>query len=134
MKLSRWFALSALAMVFTVPAMAKDWKTVTVAMEGSYEPWNMTDASGKIVGFEVDILNDVCARMKVECKIVAQDWDGVIPSITTSNLPAVRPGMTPSQSCATILHSTFMRAQTSFRMSTSKPTILPLASVMFQGS
>lgn len=93
MKLSRWFALSALAMVFTVPAMAKDWKTVTVAMEGSYEPWNMTDASGKIVGFEVDILNDVCARMKVECKIVAQDWDGVIPGLTAGKFDVVMDGM-----------------------------------------
>lgn len=76
---SRWIALAALALTCSTPAMAKDWKTVTVAMEGSYAPWNQTDASGKIVGFEVDILNDVCARAKLECNIVAQDWDGVIP-------------------------------------------------------
>ncbi|TGQ80697.1 transporter substrate-binding domain-containing protein, partial [Mesorhizobium sp. M8A.F.Ca.ET.208.01.1.1] len=71
----------------------KDWKTVSVAMEGSYAPWNQTDASGKIVGFEVDILNDVCARAKLECNIVAQDWDGVIPGLTAGKFDIVMDGM-----------------------------------------
>ena len=24
-------------------ALAKDWKTVVIGMEGAYEPWNLTD-------------------------------------------------------------------------------------------
>lgn len=90
---SRWIALAALALACSTPAMAKDWKTVTVAMEGSYAPWNQTDASGKIVGFEVDILNDVCARAKLQCNIVAQDWDGVIPGLTAGKFDIVMDGM-----------------------------------------
>ena len=43
-------------------AFAKDWKTVVIGMEGAYEPWNLTDSSGKIVGFEVDLANDLCKR------------------------------------------------------------------------
>ncbi|TIP44789.1 MAG: transporter substrate-binding domain-containing protein, partial [Mesorhizobium sp.] len=90
---SRWIALAALALTCSTPALAKDWKTVSVAMEGSYAPWNQTDASGKIVGFEVDILNDVCARAKLECNIVAQDWDGVIPGLTAGKFDIVMDGM-----------------------------------------
>ena len=62
-------------------AFAKDWKTVVIGMEGGYEPWNLTDSSGKIVGFEVDLANDLCKRAGVECKIIAQDWDGMIPGL-----------------------------------------------------
>ena len=93
MKLSRWLGVAAVALLCASPAMAKDWKTVTVAMEGSYDPWNLTDPSGKIVGFEVDILNDVCARAKITCNIVAQDWDGVIPGLTAGKFDVVMDGM-----------------------------------------
>jgi len=56
------------------PAPAKDWKTVVIGMEGAYEPWNLTDSSGKIIGFEPDLAMDLCKRAGLECKIIAQDW------------------------------------------------------------
>jgi octopine/nopaline transport system substrate-binding protein len=66
-------------------ALAKDWKTVVIGMEGAYEPWNLTDSSGKIVGFEVDLAMDLCKRAGVECKVIAQDWDGMIPGMSITD-------------------------------------------------
>jgi octopine/nopaline transport system substrate-binding protein len=60
------------------PAFAKDWTSVRIATEGAYEPWNMTLPNGEITGFEPELLKDVCARIKIECKLQAQDWDGMI--------------------------------------------------------
>ena len=74
-------------------ARAKDWKTVVIAMEGAYEPYNLTDPSGKIVGFEPDLVMDLCARMKVECKIIAQDWDGMIPGLNAGKFDVIMDGM-----------------------------------------
>ena len=74
-------------------AFAKDWKTVVIGMEGAYEPWNLTDSSGKIVGFEPDLVNDLCKRMKVECKIIAQDWDGMIPGLQAGKFDVIMDGM-----------------------------------------
>ena len=51
---------------------AKEWKKGRIATEGSYPPWNMIDASGKLTGFEIDLGNDLCRRMKVECEWIAQ--------------------------------------------------------------
>ncbi|MGO4872668.1 MAG: transporter substrate-binding domain-containing protein [Roseiarcus sp.] len=85
------FACSLL--VLASAASAKDWKTVVIGMEGAYEPYNLTDPNGKIVGFEPDVAMDVCARMKIECKIIAQDWDGMIPGLQAGKFDVIMDGM-----------------------------------------
>ncbi len=75
-------------------AQAKEWTKVRIASEGAYPPWNATDPSGKLVGFEVDLGNDLCRRMKVECTFVAQDWDGIIPALQQGKYDAIMSGMT----------------------------------------
>src|SRR5580692_3910386 len=74
-------------------AFAKDWKTVVIGMEGAYDPWNLTDSSGKIVGFEPDLIMDVCKRAGLECKIIAQDWDGMIPGLKAGKFDVIMDGM-----------------------------------------
>ncbi|MDY7807321.1 ABC transporter substrate-binding protein [Burkholderia stagnalis] len=71
----------AAALAVPVPGQAKEWKTVTVALEGGYAPWNLTLPGGKLGGFEPELLADVCARIKLQCNMVAQDWDGMIPGL-----------------------------------------------------
>src|ERR1700683_4966125 len=78
---------------FAPTAYAKDGKTVVIGMEGAYEPWNLTDSSGKIVGFEVDLANDVCKRAGLECKVIAQDWDGMIPGLKAGKFDVIMDGM-----------------------------------------
>ena len=51
------------------PSSAKDWSKVRIATEGAYAPWNFTDSSGKLIGFELDLAEDLCKRMGVECEI-----------------------------------------------------------------
>ena len=86
-------ALTCSFLVLTGAASAKDWKTVVIGMEGAYEPYNLTDPSGKIIGFEPDLAMDVCARIKVECKIIAQDWDGMIPGLQAGKFDVIMDGM-----------------------------------------
>jgi octopine/nopaline transport system substrate-binding protein len=74
-------------------AFAKDWKTVVIGTEGAYEPWNLTDSSGKIVGFEPDLANDLCRRAGFECKIIAQDWDGMVPGLKAGKIDVIMDGM-----------------------------------------
>lgn len=67
--------------------------SITIATEGAYEPWNFITPGGKIAGFEVDLANNLCARMKVTCKIVAQDWDSLIPSLVARKFDAIMASM-----------------------------------------
>src|SRR5262249_48346306 len=86
-------AALAAGLAFAQGVLAKDWKTVVIGMEGAYDPWNLTDSSGKIVGFEPDLIMDVCKRAGLECKIIAQDWDGMIPGLKAGKFDVIMDGM-----------------------------------------
>ena len=86
--------LSALA---AGPAAAKDWTQVTIATEGAFAPWNFTEADGTLTGYEVDLYQDLCARMEVECTLVAQNWDGMIPGLLAGKYDAIMAGMSATE-------------------------------------
>jgi octopine/nopaline transport system substrate-binding protein len=93
--MTRNAAITAVALIVGLAstAMAKDWTSVRIATEGAYPPWNSTDSSGQLIGFEVDLAQDLCKRMAVECEIVAQDWEGIIPSLTAGKYDVIMAGM-----------------------------------------
>jgi octopine/nopaline transport system substrate-binding protein len=68
-------------------------KAIKIATEGAYAPWNFITADGKLDGLEVDLAKDLCARMKVECTIIAQDWDGLIPSLQVGKFDVIMASM-----------------------------------------
>ncbi|ACM39928.1 MULTISPECIES: transporter substrate-binding domain-containing protein [Rhizobium/Agrobacterium group] len=91
--------MAALAVAFTTlisgsVTMAQDAPTeIKIATEGAYAPWNFTTSDGKLDGLEIELANDLCARMKVKCTIVAQDWDGLIPSLTVGKFDVIMASM-----------------------------------------
>ena len=89
-------ALPVLLAVLACPqlAVAKDWKQVRIATEGAYPPFNWVDAGGQLKGFDVDIANALCAEMKADCTLVAQDWEGLIPSLLANKYDAIVASMT----------------------------------------
>ena len=68
-------------------------ETIKIGTEGAYPPWNSKDASGNLIGFEVELANELCAIMKAECTIVEQDWDGMIPALIMRKFDAIMAGM-----------------------------------------
>ena len=85
---------ATLSILVAASGAAAQEKTVKIATEGAYAPWNFTGAGGKLDGFEIDLANDLCKRMKVKCEIVAQDWDGIIPALQAKKYDAIMAGMT----------------------------------------
>lgn len=74
------FLLAAAAtLVFSANAMAAE--KLRMGIEAAYPPFNNKDASGNVVGFDKDIGDALCAKMKVECSVVTSDWDGIIPAL-----------------------------------------------------
>ncbi|RFC62940.1 amino acid ABC transporter [Fulvimarina endophytica] len=63
----------------------KDWSTIVVGTEGAYPPFNFTDASGELQGFDIDIAKALCEEMQAKCSFVTQEWEGMIPALQNGN-------------------------------------------------
>jgi octopine/nopaline transport system substrate-binding protein len=83
--------LTVLASLLVIGNVYAD--TIKIGTEGAYPPWNSKDASGNLIGFEVELANELCAIMKHECTIVEQDWDGMIPALLMRKYDAIMAGM-----------------------------------------
>src|SRR5215203_3218297 len=65
------------ALAAALPAAAQDTVAkvkqagvIVVGVKQDYKPWAYLDPSGKIVGFEIDLANDVARRLGVKAELV----------------------------------------------------------------
>jgi octopine/nopaline transport system substrate-binding protein len=79
----------SLCLTSLASAQSKDWSSIKIATEGAYKPWNFTDSSGKLVGLEIELAENLCKRMNAKCEIVAQAFDGMIPAINAGKFDAI---------------------------------------------
>ena len=91
--LSSTVVVMVMILGFAGISTAKEWKKVRVATEGAYPPWNATDPSGKLYGFDIDVINEVCKRSGLECEITAHAWKGIIPGLTAGKYDCIIAGM-----------------------------------------
>ncbi len=83
--------LTVLASLFFIGNVSAE--KIKIGTEGAYPPWNSKDASGNLIGFEVELAQELCAIMKYDCTIVEQDWDGMIPALVMRKFDAIMAGM-----------------------------------------
>lgn len=77
------------ACALVIAASTAQAETLKIATEGAYPPFNYVDSNNQLHGFDVDIANALCKQMQVECQIVAQDWEGIIPALLAKKYDAV---------------------------------------------
>lgn len=66
---------------------------IRIATESTYKPFTFLDSNGKVVGFEVDLANAMCAKMSRECEVISQDWSSLIPGLQAGKYEAIMSGM-----------------------------------------
>ncbi|ODT73276.1 MAG: amino acid ABC transporter substrate-binding protein [Pelagibacterium sp. SCN 63-23] len=59
-----------------------------------FTPWAMRDKSGELIGFEIDVANELARDLGVDVEFVPTAWDGVIPSLLGGNFDLIISGMT----------------------------------------
>lgn len=118
--------LLVLAAMFALveAAQAKDWSKITIATTRSYMPYNGTDAAGKPIGYEIDLANDLCARMQADCTVIAtSDWPGLIPSLIAGKYDAIMAAMnvTPKRLKVINFSRTYAQAPSTFAVRANSP-------------
>jgi octopine/nopaline transport system substrate-binding protein len=92
-------ALAVAASLLTGAAGAeeKTWTKITIATEGAFPPYNLTKPDGTLDGYEIELAQYLCAHMKVECTIVPQAFDGIIPALDAGKFDAIMAGMSATE-------------------------------------
>lgn len=70
-----------------------DTQNIKIATESSFKPFSYTDANGKLIGYEIDLVEALCSQMKANCEVISQDWDGLIPGLNANKFDAAIAGM-----------------------------------------
>jgi len=86
-------ALSLAILAIATSAYAKDWSTVRFGVDASYPPFESKSADGKLVGFDVDLGNEICKRMNAKCVWVESEFDGMIPALKARKFDGVLSSM-----------------------------------------
>lgn len=90
------FAIAAL-LATVLPGLAaaedlakiKSAGVIRVGTEGTYAPFTYHDASGKLVGFDVEIAQAVAAKLGVKAEFIEGKWDGLIAGLDANRYDAV---------------------------------------------
>jgi len=72
-------------------AFAQD--VVRMGTEGAYPPYNFINDKGEVDGFERELGDTLCAKAELKCTWVTNEWDSIIPNLTSGNYDTIMAGM-----------------------------------------
>ena len=58
-----------------------------------YPPFASPDAGGNWVGWEIEIIDAVCAAAGLDCVLTPTAWDGIIPALVSGRIDAIMASM-----------------------------------------
>src|SRR5512137_450755 len=68
-------------------------RTVIVAVENAYPPFNNTDASGNGIGWDYDAFRDICKRLNCVAEFKQAAWDGIFIAVAAGEYDVVADGV-----------------------------------------
>jgi lysine/arginine/ornithine transport system substrate-binding protein len=92
-KLLAALTIALLSVTATGVAQAKDWSTIRFGVDASYPPFESKGSDGKLVGFDIDLGNEICKRLNAKCVWVENDFDGMIPALKAKKFDGVLSSM-----------------------------------------
>ncbi|HEY0120455.1 MAG TPA: transporter substrate-binding domain-containing protein [Rhizobium sp.] len=62
---------------------------VKIATDATFPPFESIDSSGKLVGYDVELMQAICDAAKLDCDIFNAAWDGMIPGLIDGKYDAL---------------------------------------------
>lgn len=91
--LPRFFALAAFSVAASM-AHASEFKEIRIATEAGYPPFEYLNTDGDIVGYNIDIGNEICKRLEAKCIWMDQSFDSLIPGLQARKFDLANSTMT----------------------------------------
>ena len=93
-----------------VPVVAQDdmlpdlgGRTVTVAVENAYPPFNLIGDDGEAVGWDYDTVDEICARLNCVPEYIQTSWEGMIVAVGNGEFDMAADGITITEERAEIV-------------------------------
>lgn len=88
----------------------KENKKLVVGLDTAFPPMGFTDEDQNIVGFDIDLANEVCKRMGVEAELTPIDWETKEQELNTKGIDCIWNGFSksPTREKELLLSDTYM--------------------------
>ncbi|WP_042262934.1 ABC transporter substrate-binding protein [Paraburkholderia heleia] len=90
-KLFAAMSIALIASTASAAAFAAD--TIRFGVDASYPPFESKAPDGKLVGFDIDLGNEICHRLNAKCVWIENDFDGMIPALKARKFDGVLSSM-----------------------------------------
>ncbi|EJF91133.1 transporter substrate-binding domain-containing protein [Bartonella tamiae] len=78
-----------------------------------FEPFNIIDRTGRLSGYNIDLLSALCSELKLEtiCQIEALPWEELVPHLINGDGEAIIAGLneTPKNEASLLFTQTYLR-------------------------
>ncbi|MDU4267009.1 MAG: transporter substrate-binding domain-containing protein [Enterobacter hormaechei] len=78
-----------LAFSSTTAAFAAIPQKIRIGTDPTYAPFESKNAKGELVGFDIDLANELCKRIKAQCTYVENPLDALIPSLKAKKIDVI---------------------------------------------
>ncbi|AGT11105.1 transporter substrate-binding domain-containing protein [Paracoccus aminophilus] len=82
LRLNLAFALALIA----APAVAAP---LNIATDATFPPFESIDENGKLVGYDIELMEAICKAAALDCNIANAAWDGMIPGLLDGKYDAL---------------------------------------------
>jgi arginine/ornithine transport system substrate-binding protein len=106
---------------------------IRIGVEGAYPPFSVVAPDGSLKGFDIDIAKALCAQMNVECSLVQQDFDGMIPALQARKFDAIIASMSITDERKKSVAFSDKYYNSPSRLVVKKGTVIPLTPAGLKG-
>ncbi len=79
-------------------------RVIDVAIENAYKPFNFIDpVTGQAVGWDYDVLGEICGRLNCTLNYIETSWDGMINAVANGEFDVAPNGITITEERAQIV-------------------------------
>jgi len=113
MRIKHLVTLLALLLLVVVGVAAQDdeemelpdlgGETITIAIENAYPPFNYLDEDGTPIGWDYDVVRELCARLNCVPEFVETSWDGMILAVSQGEFDMAADGITITEERAEVV-------------------------------